>query len=374
MPYMIQAVVNIVSLLIGIAMVLWGLRIFKFYIILTGIAVGAVLGVLAGGLVFGSLEAAVLGGVIGAILGGVIAWPLQKFFVFLIAGAWSGLLGAAAMAAMGVPQDALWVVGLILFVAGGALAVCFYEYVIIIVMAFSGVQAIFNAVFVPHAAISGEDPAELWRYLLQAYSERIVTLLFLVVVFIGFALYFQKRAIIKSGYDERTKWTVAGLRRLSYLLSLLAVLGFALMHFIGEDFSGSILFGSNIFSWPLTALAAASFSAWLVWSGDRVCFLKSRAFCRFLYMLLFSLVVLPLITWCVNCVLFLQPIRLWYYLAFFDGPPVFLVTKWVCAMLVVPGLLYWAALRESAPAAAEIPETQDTGKAEQPPEREREDN
>ncbi|MBN2102721.1 DUF4203 domain-containing protein [bacterium] len=360
----IQTVLNILLLLIGIALVFWGLKIFKFYIILIGIAIGAVLGAIAGGLMSESPDASIVGIITGAFLGGIIAWPLQKFLVFLTAGFCSLLLGVVIMAALKVPQDVWLVSGLILFVIGGALAVHFYEYIVIILMAFSGAQMIFNAAFEPHALFSGRDPAELWQYLLQVYSERIVTLVFTFALFVWFALHFQKRTVNKSPKGKRKKEDIIRLHRLSYLLSFLAVLGYALMHFIDHGFSGIVLFGFNLFSWPVIATAACSYATWLIRSKNNICFFSSTSFCHFLPLLLFSLIVIPLITWCITCILNMRILPLEYYQAFFNGSPALLMSKWGCALLVFPGLLYLA-VRHNKQVPAEVAANKsDTGGAE----------
>ncbi len=369
MPNVIETVINYVYLLVGFAMILWGLKLFKLYIILTGIAVGMALGPMVIACVFGlALDGNVFLGwamflnavsehpgllliaaAVGAIVGGSLAWPLRKLLVFLIAGFWSGLLGAVILAALEAPQNVLLGLGFGLFVIGGAVAVYFYEYVIIILMALGGAQTVFHTVFSTHVVFAIDGFAEVWRYLLHSYAERIMAFLLSIGLFVWFAFYFQKRAVVENGDDRRKQLRVIRLRRLSYLLSGLAVVGYVLTDLVGPAFSGTVLIGSSVFSWPLVALASGAFAAWLACAGERCCLNGHTRLCRFLYMLLFSLIIPPLITWVVTCVLSVQVFPLWYYQAFFSGSPAALVSKWVCALLVVPGLFYLTALRELGP-------------------------
>lgn len=342
--------ISVVFLVIGTALVLWGLRIFKVYVVLTGFGIGASLGAVVGGLATRSREGVFIGGLMGAILGAAVAWPLQKLIVFLLAGTTSALVGVAAAAALEMPQNEWWKAGLLLFVVGGVLALSFYEYVIIIVMAFNGAQWIFNADSYGELLRSGRGIIETWQYLIRVYSESIVSFLFTVAVFVWFSLHFQKRAVIQRGDSAERREGVRRFRRLSYLVALLAIVNYAVSGSLARVFYPSTALPFGPWSWPLVAVAASGLATWLIRLEKNHCSLGGVSFWRFFALLVFCHLVCPLIAWFVASLphLHFEPAwgfrwYGWYWRAFFRGDVGAVAIRLLWGLFGLPGLLYLAA-------------------------------
>jgi hypothetical protein len=367
---------NTVSLIIGIALVFWGLQIYRVYIIFLGLVLGGLLSTAIGSLVGLAPAAAVFAAIAGVLLGGLLAWPLQKFYLFVAVGTVFGLLAAAAMAAMHVPPELCLIVGTALFAVSGAISVLLFKHVVIILMAFAGAHRIFSLLFHPYGFHFADGQGQVWRRMLgvvigpypspkeanwnsvsssigEFYSPHAVALAFIALVCICFAWYFQRTLELKHAIgDWRTR--VIRSRRAAYLVSLLAVAAYPLSQPLNHPFEGSTLLGVDAASWPLVALAVGLFSNWLVPRGHGPHGLRSLGICRLLAMLVFGVSVVPLITWGVWCVLLTRVVPSWYYEAFFVNDPVWLVIKWVCAPVVLAGLVYLAVLHGPEGPRAEL--------------------
>jgi hypothetical protein len=363
----IYIALNTVSLIIGIALVLWGLQIYRVYIIFLGLVLGGLLGTAVGGMIGLSPDAAVPVAVAGVLLGGLLAWPLQKLCLFVAVGAVFGLPGAAVLAAMQVPPELCLIAGIALFAVSGAIAVLLFRHVVIILMAFAGAHRIFSLLFHPYGFHFDEGPIRPWRQMLGAvvgpypstqeaswscisrsmaefYSPHTVALAFIALVCICFGWYFQRTLAVKHAIgDWRTK--VIRSRRATYLVSLLTVVAYPLSHPLNHPFEGSSLLGVDAVSWPLVALAVGLFCNCLMPRGHEPHGLRSMGVCRFLAMLIFSVSVVPLITWSVWCVLSMRVAPSWYYGTFLVRDPLWLVIKWTCSLIVFPGVVYLAVLR-----------------------------
>jgi len=161
-------IISIGACLVGLAMILWGLRLFQIYIILMGLCLGGVAGAILGGMIFNARDAMVIGGIVLGLLGGALAWPMQKLFVFIGSGIMTGLSGLALSASMGIPDHMWFLAGLVLFIVGGVIALLLYEYFIIVVMAFTGSQSLFNLFYNPDVSfvskkIPQKDPIRVGK-------------------------------------------------------------------------------------------------------------------------------------------------------------------------------------------------------------------
>ncbi len=374
-----EAIVNLVSLAIAFAVVLWGLVIFKIYIILVGLAVGAVLGALGGGIATESPEGALICGLVGALIGGALAWPLQRLLVFLIAGLCTGLVVVAILAVIDVPQEPALVVGGIAFITGGIVAMFLYEYIIIIVMAFGGAQSVFLVKVEGDSRVyySRMDPEYMMEYILNLYSTHILAFICTFVMFILFALYFQKWSRVRQ-FDTPGK--IVGKQRfraITYVCGLLVFFGYVLWHFPSTRmFSTSNTLGIGIVTWPIAAWAISLFCNLIAPKGDKSSASAGEGLMRFVYLAIFGIVVIPIISWAVESVYNLSIFRVmlrergggypasnaftsgvfrpWFYYGFFKGPLVAIAAKWVCSLFVFPGIFYLVGIsrRRGSEAAA----------------------
>jgi hypothetical protein len=335
----VVAILNIISLLIGTAMVLWGLKIFKFYIILLGICLGAALGLVVGGLITQSPEGTIIGCVISAIIGGVIAWPLQKLLVFLAVGALGGMLCAVAMIAAGLPPQACLVAGIVVFIICGIVAVLIYEYIIIILMAMNGAQSVFNVCFMRRFHYD-TDPEEMLRILVETYSNNILFLLFIIVVFVGFALFFQKKCVVKKDDNIARRSNVIFTHRLAYVFALIAIIGFGVSWLWSQIGSGTIFFGINIISWPIVVLITAWFGKWFVICSTRIEIASKSRLIRFIFIMLFSLTIIPLISWLIDCIYSGRLVPIYYYQIILEGGILYVAAKCIYSFIILPALIY----------------------------------
>jgi len=366
MPHGIQVLINTISLIIGFAFILWGLKIFKIYIILTGIAIGSILGAIIGGLISKNPDGFIIGGLIGAIFGGLIAWPLQKLLVFIIGGFFSGLLCVLVLSLLGASTE-IWPLIIFISIIGGILSVYFYQIIIIILMAFNGAQTIFNLSMGERSAFSNisftYDYFEVWEELINMYSQYICAFLFTSIIFILFALYFQRKLAIKQKDGEKKKLKKIYIRKFTYLLSFLTVLGYVLSNLLGDKFTSYTLFGLSTITWPIIAIIMTYFILWLIFKGNKIFFFKSLFLSRISFIILFILIVFPLIHWISSIIFYLNVLIpnlkgahifnsvigwfTWYYKAFYTGSVLSIIAKWFSALIFLPGLLYLTAFSDS---------------------------
>ncbi|PLX23956.1 MAG: hypothetical protein C0599_03260 [Salinivirgaceae bacterium] len=222
----ITFIIGIIIAFIGLALVLFGKQLFKYYIILCGI----LLGVLIGGIVGGAIdlrEGVIPGMIIGGIFLGIIAWPIHKVFVFIISGTLIGLVCTILSGLLGVEGNGLVTVFILFFIAGGVLTLYFYDYLIIIIMAISGAQLIFNATYYNSFDFFSRRRPNLNYFfddLINYYTEHYIELLFFIVSFTLLALLFQKflNPNIEKNIQNKPRKRI--FRNTTYVIILLYIL------------------------------------------------------------------------------------------------------------------------------------------------------
>ena len=136
-------------LVFAFASILWGLRLFKIFMIILGLWTGFGLGLILGELFAESAGSVFIWGLSGAVICALLAWPLQKVFVFLGVGAMFGIvMFASVMSGGGEPQNGL-IAAATVFVITGFFAVLIYDYFVIILMALVSAYAIINVCYLP---------------------------------------------------------------------------------------------------------------------------------------------------------------------------------------------------------------------------------
>ena len=335
-------IISIGACLVGLAMILWGLRLFQIYIILMGLCLGGVAGAILGGMIFNARDAMVIGGIVLGLLGGALAWPMQKLFVFIGSGIMTGLSGLALSASMGIPDHMWFLAGLVLFIVGGVIALLLYEYFIIVVMAFTGSQSLFNLFYNPDVSFVSKKIPQIWQHFFQAWTGHVAAFMFITILFSLFSIYFQKVQAPKE-YDflpEKNK--NARVRQSCYLFAVLALCGYLLSVFLFKErfYGGTAVLGINLLSWPVPAVLTAWFlNALEQKSGKRTTFIM------YIYLMIFSLTIVPLTTWLAWCLVNLKILPFSYYTAFLKAPLMVVAGKWLFSLVLLPVLILLFAAR-----------------------------
>jgi len=191
-----------VSLVLALALagILWGLRIFKIFLIVLGVWAGFALGMLVGDFFAGDSGSLLIWGLSGAVIGGLLAWPFQKIFVFIGVGLLVGfLVFAMVMSRGGEPQTGL-IAGATTLVIAGFIAVMIYDYFIIVLMTMVSAYLIINVCYLPlefrhmfEVFLSGKDGVvETLGTFGGLYSQLIWPSLVVLCMFLLYAIFMQK--------------------------------------------------------------------------------------------------------------------------------------------------------------------------------------
>lgn len=340
----------------GFAFVLWGLRIFKAWIALLGVIAGGALGSTAGVLIGGETPAILVGAVIGAGAGMLLAWPLQKLLVFLGAGSAGAMLGAVALLAF--DQGDLAVPGAIIgFLLAGISVLVIHDTVVIGAMAFQGAQAVFHAVFVPLSTFDG-SLYDIGARLLAIYADQAIALVVTTMLFIAFALWYQKGLTRQADPVDARAMRAVTARRVSVRYAGLILASWLLTAVLATRGDWSLspfeLAGIHALSWPLVTLATLMFLR--PRPVEATVAAPRRRARRLLDLALFGVVVPPVLT----VALFALYGAPWqtiagFYLSFIDGPTTALAAKLGYSLAVFPMLLATAVPAPRAAPAAQAP-------------------
>lgn len=354
----IDFLINFALLAVALAFIFWGFKIFKIYIIILGIFIGGVLGLYVGALIEPTETAAYIGLAVGAVVGGLIAWPLQKVFVFIAAGLFLAIIGLSIVemfdSSGALLANSWYIFAIIFFIIGGIIAMVVFDYIVIIIMAMTGVQMLINIYMpAPSLDISATNMNSYFQDLLTFYETFFVYILYFYIVFVLFALYFQKGCSLRNtvGYT-RTRRKIH--RRTAYLFAILMLLGFVFDSVIGTNFLNALtVTGLSISSWPIIiVLFALIFIA-----VDKALANTSTVnnnLIKFIAVIVMGAVLLPVITWVISSLLDLKfsdtSYLTFFYSSFIDGPAEIIVSKWIFTILVLPGLafVFFAPLKTSS--------------------------
>jgi len=345
----ITALINIIVLSCAIAYILWGKQIFKVYIILSGILTGAMLGGVIGTLSSFSSDGMWGGALMGAIILGVLAWPIRIVFIFLISGAIIGSLAALFLAWLGLPSGLVLPLGIISFVAGGIVGVKFDQYLIIIIMAYSGAAMLFTNTF-NFFALSGRsssDPMQILNMLFRMVSGSFMGFLFFVSMFILFALYFQKKLADLKKDSAAEKLVKSTTRKIAYFFSGYAVLSSVIATLAASRTMAGP--GISVIHMPILVVVTAWCFQWLKTNEHRLPQVADPRTNRIIYLAVYSFTVVPIACGTVNLffgILMGAPVGsafqgLFYdYIALFQGPGIAAMFKWIFMAALVPAALF----------------------------------
>ncbi|MFH1324368.1 MAG: hypothetical protein ABIH64_03915 [Nanoarchaeota archaeon] len=218
---------------------------------------------------------------------------IKKSFVFLISGFATALTGLIILWSLGIESETMCVIsGLILFVGGGFLSVRFYKYAVI-TFCLLGSQAIFIVMYGPYFESHDYELGITLDRILRVCSEHIICYLFLISFFTLFGIYFHRKKAVRPNDNEQQLQDRLRFRKTAYLCAGLAVFSYFLRLISGGY---TTIFEINIFSWPIIAVAAFWFIKWLVNKGYKYSFIHNDKWAKFIYLIAFGLIILPIIT------------------------------------------------------------------------------
>lgn len=344
----IDFLINFALLVVALAFIFWGFKIFKIYIIILGIFIGGVLGLYIGALIEPTETAAYIGMAAGAVVGGLIAWPLQKIFVFIAAGLFLAVIGLSIVEMFdgsgALLANSWYIFAIIFFIIGGVIAMLVFDYIVIIVMAMTGVQMLINIYMpAPSFDISATNMNVYFQQLLTFYETYFIYILYFYIVFVLFALYFQKGCSLRNtvGYN-RIRRKIH--RRSGYLFGVLILLGFIIdMVFASYIGNSAYIMGINIFNWPIVAIIFA-----LIFIAVDKALVNAPSttgnLVKFITVVLFAAFIIPVLNWLISSLFILSFQDTSYlnlfYSTFFSGPTALIISKWVFTILVLPGLAF----------------------------------
>ncbi len=187
-------------LIFAFACILWGLRIFKIFLMVLGFVVGFGIGIFIADFFGGATGPLYLWGIGGAIICAILAWPLQKMFVFTGVGLLVGfLVFAMVMSRGGEPQSGL-IAGATMLVVAGFIAVLIYDYFVIVLMALVSAYLIINISYLPgefrelfEAFITGQGGVlKMVERFGGYYADLIWPSIVVLAMVVLFAVYMQK--------------------------------------------------------------------------------------------------------------------------------------------------------------------------------------
>ena len=366
-------------LILAFAGIVWGLRVFKIFLVFLGLWSGFLMGMFIGDFLLESTQNLYLWGIGGAVICGLLAWPLQRIFVFAGMGLLIGfLVFATVMSRGGEPQTGL-IAGATVFFVAGFISVMIYDYFIIIMMALASAYLIINICYLPvesrslmEMLVTGQDGiVEAVGQFGTYYSELIWTSIVVLAILSLFAIYMQKILPDKRRQDDPEKKLKRGLAWKTTFVYAVIIAGFALLDSLfglGESLIGyhgyesyyaglsTLTPGSAIsgfchspilnmgpVSFPLAAFV--SFTLMKLYGAHcltRVC-RGNRWINGWVIGLILGIVVLPFI----QAVVLFAVNRfeqvglagsLWigFYKSFFDAPTSALVLKWIYVLALYP--------------------------------------
>lgn len=384
--FMINYLVYLVSCMIACAMILWGLKLYKFYIVLAGVVFGALLG-LSIGMLVGKSQGSILTGsiIVGfalGFLGGLFAWPLQKFLIFLASGISAAFFGVTFSTALGIEYNSLLIIiiAILFFIIGFILAINFYKHVIIIIMAFAGAQSIFNLyVFFDMAQLSAYNLPILLdnvfsgnikdfiNIVINSYKNNLIGYILTILLFIIFAYIFQLANQSDQDDDENKKVSKNRFVRITYLFTYLSIFSTFSMLFLNYflEFQDSIndisVFGINIISWPIIVLVTSFMINFFIINNEVDSFISKII--RHLIIVAYGIIVIPFLTslfylifsWpVINPIKTISTQLLEFYQYFLKGPVGIIVIKWIYSILIFPLIFYLRIIRPDLTKPIEI--------------------
>lgn len=339
LPYGVLIAIKTAQLAVAFSIILWGLKLFKIYITLIGFLLGALVVAVLGGILWHTEDAVWIAGLVLAFVGAAVAWPLQKLFVFILAGLMTVALGLALLGAAGLGMNQWPIAALVLFLVGGAVALSLYEYFIIISLSFGAARTVFDVPASPRTLLRG-NLTDL-RGQVEFYAEHLAVFLLVISVFVLFSLYFQKGIVAKDEDDNSRKEAAATFRRMAVTCCVIGLAAFVLGRAYGTY--GEIVLGLDILSWPAVALISSPLLAWATTHAPTLMPRIPAPLARGGAVALFGVTFMPVVGILVSSAITLEatPPILYYYRAFVPPLTSLALIKWSFALLMYPLLMLY---------------------------------
>jgi hypothetical protein len=136
LPYGWLVALSIISVLAGVAFLVWGFRLYRWLVVLIFVVIGVAAGIEASSY-FAFNQS--IGIIAGAVLLGVLAWPAHRLGWGLVGGVVFALVLAGFASLMGIEgRVELLLIGVVAFVAGAAVTLLLMKPLIIVITALVG--------------------------------------------------------------------------------------------------------------------------------------------------------------------------------------------------------------------------------------------
>jgi len=243
---------------VGFGLILYGMKFFKVYLFINGLAIGALVGSVLGGIIFGR-DGALPFAVVMAIIVGILTIHFYKIMTSISGGGVCGFIGIILSISVGL--DSIWVPFIVFFIAGLAITYYLYDYVIIALVAALGVNLMYVGTVIVlwliYMDLSSFDP--IMEYVLHSGEVGIMYYIVLLVVNVYLAILYQKKFSLSNSRADKD--SVVLFRR-----TCITLLGF------------SLLAGFGIHQTQDTALVAISTAYFSLWILRREDFFKNSKY------------------------------------------------------------------------------------------------
>ncbi len=140
LPYSWLVGMSILSVLAGLAFLVWGFRLYRWLVVLLFVVIGIAVGIEAAAY-FGFNQS--IGIVAGAVVLGVLAWPLHRAGWGMVGGIVFALVFSGFAAYMGIEgRLELILIAVVAFVAGAAVTMLIMKPLIIVITSLVGASAL----------------------------------------------------------------------------------------------------------------------------------------------------------------------------------------------------------------------------------------
>jgi hypothetical protein len=346
----------------GLVFVLWGLKIFKIYIVTIGIITGALIGAVIGAIASmssGDPNGLYIGAAVGAVIGGIIALPLEKIMFFLAGGGLGAVLGIAIAVAVGSTESNVFLgFGIGGFLLGGIVALALHDFLVIILLSFQGAFVMTIAYNIQEWSTLVENISrygfDSFDYLIDSLSFIIIPVLIAAVIYAIFGWILQKVYGFKKNDTTNERRLKEGFKYTAYVFAALSIITFAAR--TSQDLLVGLITQLSLYSWPFFVLITFAFIRLLdneAVAGVRIGSFKILQVCGTAAV---AVLILPVVAFLVDAfVVYIQLGRSEIFSSFtpymrqshfwlfsrteFFGSGVVLF-KWLYTFLILPGILY----------------------------------
>ena len=330
-------IIDLTALTLAVSLVLWGIKIFRAYVIFLGALIGGVAGFLLGMLLVPDNNLPLILAVIFAGIGGLISWPLQKVYIFLTAGLTAVLSGIGALSAFGIASNPLSVTTLVIFLIGGVLALLLFDYVIVLVTAFAGGHILFSVIYSGDLSMfltsKYQTSLDSWfDRLVRSIGDQFPAYLLCIIVMVSFALYIQRFKAFRKTDTEQERSDKRLLRRISFLFAFLFLAAFLVIRLAESWIEAQMLTGYSLLAWPFISIVVVM----LIKQMRQPEHSQLSSWKRFAILSAVGLTVLPATSYIITAIVQSDLPVPWFYVTFAGVSPAFTAAKVLYSTLLLP--------------------------------------